>query len=148
MNFFSTRNIFGYLTLIFILLFYYLVFFVFKVQTDLQVHSHFAYKLFNGAKEKLANILYFLVVYIVSGFSTTHHNLYISAIIVLEVSFMLGYFVSNKIIGEIASTNNSSRQILLISVFTFLLFFVAPIPMSNPFQKVYFYILGKITPNI
>lgn len=147
MNFFSTKNIFGFLTLILILFFYYEVFFVYKVQTDLQVHADYAFKLFNGAKEKLANILFFLVVYIISGFSPAHQNLYVGASIALSFAFVMRYYVSNKIMSEISSVNKSSKQLFIISVFTFLLFFAAPLPMSNPFRDVLFFVSGKISPN-
>jgi hypothetical protein len=137
-------------TLVFIAfaVFYYVLILVRRVPTDIQLHSYITYCLFSGLGTNRPNILYFLVVYIGAGFSTSMHALYCSSVIVVAISIALKYLVTTRIYGEFSNSIKLSRNEILLSVFTFLFLLIASnIPYRNPFMPENDFLFGSFSPN-
>lgn len=139
----------GFLIFALSLLFYYYLVIYNGIKTDIQPHADAAGIMFSTRAEKPANFLYFLIVYVFSGFSTDQMSLLISSIIILSLAISMKFVVSYKMFYE-DNLQNKLRvdQKVLVGFVFLLLLIISPIPWSNPFKELYFFYKGKITPTV
>ncbi len=131
----------------FILIISFLIFrlFAYLGTSDVRGHVEFTQMALNGQRYPPPNFLYYLVIYIVSGFNNNADALLSASITVLSFSMVFKFVVTKKIIsesvqgGEIPGDSRLNNCIILISS---LLFFSFSLPVGEN------YYLGQIPPNI
>jgi hypothetical protein len=130
-------------------IFYYLLILVRRVPTDIQLHSNAASHTFSGLGTLPPNILYFLVIYVGAGFSTSMHALFCSSIIVVSISIALKYVITTRIYGQLNNSKEISHKELLFPAFALLLLLiVSNIPYINPFIPENNFYIGSFSPNV
>ncbi len=120
-----------------------------NILTDIQDHAQFI-KVSIESKTILANFLYYLTVFIVSGFSLNIKKLFITSIIVLTIAnvikFILSYKLINNTIFKDFKFENKTKELLFFCCLISL-FLLHPIITPLDFSNYYFY-LGKLAINI
>lgn len=104
--------------------------FYFKIGTDFGLHFKMA-KLYFENKTLPANFLFYLLLMLFSGFSSSYKLLVISCVIILTTSILLKFKTSLKTI-QFLSPNSNPRHLCILAI---LLLFVHPLIYSFSFNN-------------
>jgi hypothetical protein len=115
----------------------------YNIPTDMQVHSSFINEICEGERHLPINFLYYLTIYLFSGFNTS--NLAFASIFTLSLSVLLKFLISRKIIDEILIPFNNKNLLINLSAFLMLIVFSLP---SIPFVFSGYLYVGTYPPNI
>ncbi|NOU16874.1 MAG: hypothetical protein HOO91_04875 [Bacteroidales bacterium] len=119
------------------------------ISTDIHTHSEMI-KTSIENNTLPANFLYYLVIYIISGFNGNITSLFTVSLIVLSIAITLKYYFSvimmNKIL-RFEEMSSNSKYLIIILLICSLLLIIHPIITPLDFKNGYFY-LGKASINI
>ncbi len=110
-----------------------------NISTDIQAHIRIVQDATNGRYPLPANILYYLVVYLLAGLSGSEHALKLSSLLVLTISVGAKYVLGIHIAKEILGNQNIKLSYTGLVVIATLIAF--SFPGGNPY-------LGQIPPNV
>jgi hypothetical protein len=125
---------------IFSILFFCVVLFIRKVPTDIQAHVYILQKNIEHGGF-MVNYLYYLIIYALSGFSSSTEYLFAASIIVLSISVGLKTWLSLEYISE---NKTRSRLVFLLTTFLMLSFNIF-LPEGFILKYRYF---GQFPPNV
>lgn len=123
------------------------------VSTDIQIHAIQVVGLNDGQSSIPPNFLYYLVVWIFSGFSSNIEVIKIASVVVLSLAVVFKFIVNQYIIKDYLerklSQNLSGQRLYIVWGVSFLLLVVFALPdawyFSSNKQFVY---LGRLVPNV
>ena len=119
--------------------------FTFNIHTDIELHAQFIKDYAYGNKPFQVNFLYYLTVYFFSFFSSKTSGLLVISVYVLTIATFLKYYITkNILLSELKIIELKEKR--LISIISFFILFLFPIPVIYFFTN-YYYLLSS-TPTI
>jgi len=119
------------------------------ILTDIQTHVLITINVFSGDTPIPVNFLYYLSIYVISGFQTKLFALLGTSVFVLALAVTIKFLITKKIIHDYiaSSANKFVPPVVLIALASFMLIFVFSLPGTRVAEQGYFY-LGQQTPNV
>jgi hypothetical protein len=130
--------------------FYYLLLFVFNVQTDIQKHVDFAIEMVHGSNLP-ATFLYFAAVCVVGLFRDDYNSLLLASAIVLSLATAYKFFLTARVFAaEIEDNSDLSKNkiYLLSNIIGVCLITAFCIYLPKELGLTQYFFLGQIPPNV
>lgn len=119
------------------------------ILTDIQTHVLITINVFGGDRPIPVNFLYYLSIYVISGFQTKLGALLGTSVFVLALAVTIKFLITKKIIHDYiaGSAKKFVQPVVLIALASFMLIFVFSLPGTGIAEKGWFF-LGQRSPNV